>query len=132
MSGILQLKELLKNINPVLSDEEFIFAELKDKNINDVAMLNPFAAIHEDEGLTVVIEKRIAEKNNIVYESSFRKITLQVYSSLNSVGLTDAVSTVLAESNIPANIIAAFYHDHVFIPSNLANKAINIIKSLSE
>lgn len=48
-----------------------------------------------------------------------RCMTLQVYSALEGVGLTAAVSQTLAEHDIPCNIVAAFQHDHVFVPSAL-------------
>ncbi|MCK5673536.1 MAG: ACT domain-containing protein, partial [Spirochaetales bacterium] len=40
---------------------------------------------------------------------------------------TAAVSTKLSEHNISANIIAAYYHDHVFVPSGAADKALTLL-----
>ena len=46
----------------------------------------------------------------------FKLITLTVHSSLKSVGLTAAVTSKLAEYEISANVVAAYYHDHIFVP----------------
>jgi len=51
-------------------------------------------------------------------------ITLQIHSSLSAVGLTAAVSKILADEGISANIVAAYFHDHVFVPSHRADEAL--------
>ena len=50
----------------------------------------------------------------------FRRITLGVTSSLQAVGLTAAVAGALAAAGIAANVVAAFHHDHVFVPADRA------------
>lgn len=60
-------------------------------------------------------------KDDLKFEGSFRQITLTVHSSLEAVGLTAAVSTKLASKGISANVIAAYYHDHIFVQSSKAD-----------
>jgi hypothetical protein len=59
-----------------------------------------------------------------------RCITLNVFSSLEGVGLTAAVSTALGDNGIPCNMVAAFHHDHVFLPSEMCGQAMEILLSL--
>ena len=63
---------------------------------------------------------------------TMRCITLEVYSDLEGVGLTAAVANALAENNIPCNMIAAYSHDHVFVPSSLAQDAFEILTDLQK
>jgi uncharacterized protein len=53
-------------------------------------------------------------------------------SSLQAVGLTAAVSGKLAAKGIPANVVAGFYHDHLFVPSDRAQEALAALRELSE
>jgi len=87
--------------------------------------------MQEAEGLSVIVTQDEAEQHNIPFEEAFRQITLTVHSSLSSVGLTAAISTRLAQHKIPANIVAGAFHDHLFVPASLANKAMNVLESLS-
>jgi hypothetical protein len=57
---------------------------------------------------------------------------LTAHSSLEAVGLTAAVSTKLAANNISANVITAYYHDHIFVPCEKAEQALLALKELSE
>ena len=59
-------------------------------------------------------------------------ITLNVYSSLEGVGLTAAVSNALRENAIPCNMVAAFHHDHVFVPSKMCDQAMEVLTSLQK
>ena len=61
----------------------------------------------------------------------FARITLQVYSDLEAVGLTAAVSGVLAEQNLCANIIAGLNHDHLFVPYRRGDEALQCLKRIS-
>ena len=85
------------------------------------------------EGVTLVLDTQTALPRNIKnIQGLFRCITLNVHSSLESVGLSAKVSTKLAEHGISANILAGYYHDHIFVPFGRANDAMAAIKELSE
>lgn len=60
------------------------------------------------------------------------RVTLQVHSSLAAVGLTARIATVLAEAGISANMVAAFHHDHVFVPWGRRAEALKILENLSK
>jgi hypothetical protein len=59
------------------------------------------------------------------------KITLQVYSDLEGVGLTAAVATALAEAGIPCNVVAALHHDHLFVPETQGAAALRCLAALA-
>ena len=62
-----------------------------------------------------MVSKDNAQKAHLKYEAVFKGITLTVHSSLGGVGLTPAVASKLAKKGISANVIAAYYHDHLFV-----------------
>jgi hypothetical protein len=55
---------------------------------------------------------------------------LTVHSSLEAVGLTAAVSKALTEANISCNVVAAYYHDHIFVPVKDAKQAMRVLEKL--
>jgi uncharacterized protein len=59
-----------------------------------------------------------------------RRIVLQVFSALDGVGLTAAVATALANEGIPCNMTAGYHHDHVFVPSAMAERAVAVLRDL--
>lgn len=130
MSGITDVNELLGSMQPALVDESFVFCTVKGQ-LADYIALDPIAMFRESEGLTLVLSQTAADKEVFDYESVFRQITLTVHSSLEAVGLTAAVSTALAAKNISANVIAAYYHDHVFVPCAQAEQALLALEALS-
>ena len=130
MSGEKNLAKLIASMTPVLSENEYVFATLETYDYKQLALLNPISTFQEKEGLTVIVAKEKADEMNIPYSGVFKCITLSVHSSLDAVGLTAAVSTKLTQSNISANVVAAYYHDHVFIGSNDAEKALADLKTL--
>ncbi|MFA0468153.1 ACT domain-containing protein [Vibrio breoganii] len=131
MSGIKELDQLLKSMKPHLQEEEFVFCTVEGK-LSDYIELNPVGTFIEPEGLTLVLERRIAEQKQLPFDGAFRMITLTVHSSLEAVGLTAAVSTKLAEKGISANVIAAYYHDHIFVQAAKADLALQALKEFSE
>ena len=130
MSGITDINELLGSMQPALVDESFVFCTIKGQ-LADYVALDPIATFRESEGLTLVLSQTAADKAGLYYECVFRQITLTVHSSLEAVGLTAAVSTALADQDISANVIAAYYHDHVFVPNAQAEQALLALKALS-
>ena len=51
--------------------------------------------------------------------------------TLEAVGLTAAFSKALAENDISCNVVAAFYHDHLFVRQQDSEKAMEILNGLS-
>ncbi len=129
MTGETDLKKLLANLSPLLDSREYVFCTFKDSAYGDYAELQPIASFLEDEGLTLVIPRDRADKEGISYQSIFKRITLNIYSSLEAVGLTAAVSTLLAEPGISANMIAAYYHDHIFVSAADAERTVALLHS---
>lgn len=131
MTGETNLAKLLASMSPVLSDENFVFVSFEQTSYGAHAELSPVAAILESEGLTLVVPKAKADDNDLVYESVYKCITLEVHSSLEAVGLTAAFTAKLTEVDVSANVIAGYYHDHIFVQCSDAEKAIFALKELS-
>lgn len=131
MTGERDLEKLLASLSPELAEEEFVFCTFRDARYGDHADLEPVAAIREAEGLTLVVAKSRADEKGIGFESTFRRITLNVHSSLEAVGLTAAFAHKLTEHGISANVIAGFYHDHIFVPVELAGEAMMALAELA-
>ncbi|WP_299947844.1 ACT domain-containing protein [uncultured Microbulbifer sp.] len=129
MKGEKDIKKLLVSMSPQLAEDEFVFCSFRRSQYGDHTDLAPVAAIKESEGLTLVIPKYKADEKGLSYASSFKKITLNVHSSLDAIGLTAAFSRKLTEHGISANVVAGYYHDHIFVQSALAKKA---MRALSE
>jgi len=79
----------------------------------------------------LVLEKSVAEKAGLLFAGTYRQITLTVHSSLEAVGLTAAVATKLASEGISANVIAAYYHDHVFVQASKASAAFSALNEFA-
>ncbi|MDN2482658.1 ACT domain-containing protein [Vibrio agarivorans] len=130
MKGISDLETLLKSMSPELLDENYVFCTL-DNTLAAIAELEPIATFREQEGLTLVLPQQTAEKANLVFDGVYSCITLTVHSSLDAVGLTAAVATKLAEHGISANVIAAYYHDHIFVQQEKAQAAMQALAEFS-
>jgi hypothetical protein len=130
MSGIKELETLLQSMSPKLQAGEFVFCTV-EKALSEVVPLQPIATFMEQEGLTVIVEKQQAEQASLEFDGVFKLITLTVHSSLDAVGLTAAVATKLAEYGISANVVAAFYHDHIFVQTDKAEQAMAALKEFA-
>lgn len=123
------LNNLLKDLLPKLNHGDYVFCSVT--NNENISNLNIIASFLEEEGISILLSKEMADKANFNYSSILSWITLSVFSDLEAVGLTAAVSSVLAENNISCNVIAAFNHDHIFVPKRDANQAMDLLKELS-
>lgn len=130
MSGEKNLTKLITSMTPVLLNDEYVFGVLENATHEQVIALEPQGTFHEKEGLTVFLKKEKADEHNIGYEGVFKCITLNVHSSLDAVGLTAAVSTKLTQVNISANVVAAYYHDHIFVAAKDADNALAALEEL--
>lgn len=131
MSAITDLNQLLIHMEPSLQDNEFVFCTFPDKRYGAYSELEPLCAFQEKEGLTLILPRSQADLLGISYDGSYRAITLQVYSSLQTVGLTAAVAAKLTAHNISANVVAAYHHDHIFVPTAQATHAVEALRDLA-
>jgi hypothetical protein len=131
VKGIVELDDLLKSISPEIQDGEYVFCTLIGEHV-DYKHLNPLASFRESEGLTLIVPVEVAAQEKLPFEGTFKQITLMVHSSLDAVGLTASVANKLASYGISANVIAAYYHDHVFVQTEKAEQALSALKEFSE
>ena len=54
-----------------------------------------------------------------------------VHSSLAAVGFTAAFARALAQAGISGNVVAGVHHDHVFVPVDDAQRALEALHALS-
>lgn len=130
MKGFESLPDLLENMQPELADANYLFVTLADSASSRQLEPLAFASVRESEGMTLVLDENAAGSVGVSGAGPFRRITLNVHSSLEAVGLTSAVSGALAGEGISANMIAGFYHDHLFVPAAQAGEALRILKAL--
>jgi uncharacterized protein len=117
-------------MSPVLHEGEYVFCTVKGKVKIDLRHV--LGSFKEEEGMTIVVEKQAADDMKLSYSFVSSWITLQVHSSLEAVGLTAAFSNALSEAGISCNVIAAFYHDHIFVPVNDKVRAMETLTRLSQ
>ncbi|HEY5664101.1 MAG TPA: ACT domain-containing protein [Ilumatobacter sp.] len=88
------------------------------------------ATVSEAEGPTYVVpvDDAVAAGAPVGFEAAW--LTITVWSALEAVGLTAAVSQVLAEAGIPCNMIAGYHHDHLLVPVDSADAAIARLRAL--
>lgn len=129
MSGETDLKKLLQGMKPNRNQGEFVFCTAD--TLQSATAMGPLCIFQEQEAITVILAKEKADEASLPYSTTFSWITFTVHSSLEAVGLTAAVSKALAEANISCNVVAAYYHDHIFVPVKDADKAMDALIALS-
>jgi hypothetical protein len=115
-------------MSPELQPGVYVYASVPfSADLGDIV---PLATFREREGLTVIVKEGEAQRAGI--EPLFRAawITLTVHSDLQAVGLTAAFATALGKANVSCNVVAAAYHDHIFVPIESAGTAMVALQQL--
>lgn len=130
MVGETSLKTLFKNLSPVLNREIYVFVSLDDRNIPK--SIKPLFVFEESEGTTLIV--RLSEAESFEWNMQFpcRHITLNVHSSLETVGFMAKITTMLSEHGISVNPVSGFFHDHLFVPVQQADEAIKLLQDLQK
>lgn len=128
MSGETNLTRLLATMQPALHPGDYVFCT--------VALAAPVPAealgwFREAEGLTLILPRATADAQGLPYTYVAAWLTLTVYSSLATVGLTAAIAGALTRENISCNVVAAYYHDHLFVARADADRALGVLRALS-
>ena len=88
------------------------------------------ARVGEAEGISYVVPEAFARAQGEPPGFVACWLTLKLHTALNAVGVTAAVSGVLAEHGIACNVIAGRFHDHLLVPAARCDDAIAAIRSL--
>jgi uncharacterized protein len=128
MDGEKDLAALLATLEPELHTGQFVFCTVPNTRLHEVAVMT----FKEREGTTLILEKQIADQQGLPYSFVAAWITLTVHSSLQAVGLTAAVAAALANENISCNVVAGYYHDHLFVESTDGQRALHALRLLAK
>jgi hypothetical protein len=130
MSGETDLNKLIAEMRPVLSGEPYVFYTLPEEN-TDWRGFNPLGIFHETEGVTIIVTQRQARDSGWPLDSAWACISLTVHSALSAVGFLAAVLGRLALAGISVNPVSAYYHDHLFVPWENRDRAMDVLEELS-
>jgi hypothetical protein len=128
MTGETNLTKLIQNMNPILNDGNYVFCTVSD--LSNIPMDSVIGTFREAEGTTIILAKAEADKLNLAYEYIAAWITLEVHSALEAVGLTAAFATALGNNEISANVVAGYYHDHIFVAEKDKLKAMEVLSNM--
>jgi hypothetical protein len=128
LPGIRDLGVLLRTMQPRLDPAPYVFATVPSA---DATIPGCRGLFREDEGTTFILGVVEAEQLGVAPEPLWACITLTVASSLVAVGVLARVVTALAEAGICVNPVAAYHHDHLFVPWGERERAHRVLISLS-
>ncbi|MAP95755.1 MAG: hypothetical protein CMK07_12465 [Ponticaulis sp.] len=129
MPGKTDLNDLLAEMKPELHWDTYVFVTTT-RDIQHVA-IRPKMQFRETEGTTLIMTRGEAEAHSFPYTYPSRMITLSVDSSLEAIGFMAAIASRLAELGISVNPVAAFHHDHIFVPEDRAEEALAALEQLA-
>ncbi len=128
MQPIRDLKTLLTHMQPELNPGRYAFVSLPPGVTLDAADI--VASVHEPEGLAVILAEQTALDLDLPVAFTAAWITLTVHSDLAAVGLTAAFAQALAQAGISCNVVAGVHHDHLFVPVEQAERAMEALHTL--
>ena len=129
MAGETALATLLRSMSPHLNDGDYVFCTLPDHRIPTGCEV--IGSFREQEGLTLILERQQAEHAGLAFDYVAAWITLNVHSALEAVGLTAAFASALGKAGISCNVIAGYYHDHLFVGRADAERAMHVLRQLA-
>lgn len=130
MAGETNLNKLIRGMKAELHAGDYVFVTLKDSSM--VPHADTIGTFREAEGMTVILSREKADALQLTYDFVAAWITLQVHSALEAVGLTAAFSAALAKQGISCNVVAGYYHDHLFVAKSDADRALCALQKLAD
>jgi uncharacterized protein len=131
MPGEGNLETLLKNMEPEMQQDIFVFCSIPEGQ-EIPAALRPVHIFREREGTALIVRREQAEGAELHHQFASRMITLTVHSSLEAVGFLAAITARLAAAGISVNAVSGFYHDHLFVPEHRASEALQLLQNMHD
>lgn len=130
MAGENDLRTLLAGMTPELVAGAFVFATLPAGQALPEG-IDPVMVFQEGEGRTLILREDEAKAAGITGTFRCRMITLSIHSALEAVGFMAAITAELAAAGMGVNPVSAFHHDHLFVPAQRAEEAMEILQALA-
>jgi hypothetical protein len=121
---------MIAHMNPVLDDTDYVFCTGIRSDLAGPARAAALGWFVEEEGLSLILPVSQARALDLPDSPVMRRVVLTVHSALDGVGLTAAVAGGLAEAGIACNMVAAYHHDHIFVPAADAERALAVLRDL--
>ncbi len=118
-------------MKPELQEGQYVYCTVAAKDPLPIPLDSIIGFFREAEAITLIVKRETADIYSMNYTFVAAWITLTVHSSLQAVGLTAAFSKALAEDGISCNVVAGYYHDHLFVDVEDAQKALSALEHLS-
>ncbi len=131
-TAVSDLKTLLATMSPRLNEKHVAYVTTQTpiaivSKLSEGSLIGSFV---EPEGTTLFIELQAAEDLKLPVLLRAAWITLTVHSALEAFGLTAAFAKALADEQISSNVVAAAFHDHIFVPVADADRTMAALKKL--
>ncbi|AWN46602.1 hypothetical protein DK419_09995 [Methylobacterium terrae] len=120
---------MIASMKPVLDAGPYFFCSTTDRAIISSCADKALMVFVESEGVPLILTSPDAEAHGFNTDLPMSRIVLEVFSALDGVGLTAAVASTLANEGISCNVVAAYHHDHVFVPQDSAGTALDALRS---
>ena len=130
MDVVKSAQAMVAGMAPELQPGLFVFATVPVAQ-GQTLLAEARASCQEAEGLSLILPLAVVRDQGLAVDLTMRRITLSVYSALDGVGFTAAVATALAEAGIACNMVAAYHHDHAFVPAGDADRAVSVLQALT-
>jgi uncharacterized protein len=122
------LRALLAALDPAVDPVPKRFIHVSHERARE-RMGEALMMFREDEGTTLIVD--VTEEDLSGDRMLWACITLRVQSSLTAVGMMAAVSAAFAKRGIPCNPVSAFLHDHLFVPWDRREDALDALSHLT-
>jgi hypothetical protein len=135
MPGERSLDKLLSSLKVTLLLTTYVFLSLPAVEAIE-ALPVPVTDIRmwfwESEGATLIIPLETAQRLQLDFSYRCKMITLEVHSSLEAVGFMAAIATGLAAAGLSSNPVSGYYHDHLFVKEEEAEKAVAVLEDMAK
>jgi hypothetical protein len=131
MSGESNLDRLLENMRPEMQKGDYAFITSKNGFSTEV-QAKAVMIFREQEGITAIVRHKLTETISDTVEPKWAMITLTVHSDLAAIGFLAAITRKLADAGISVNPVSAYYHDHLFVPYEKRERAMEVLQSFSK
>ncbi|MFZ4781260.1 MAG: ACT domain-containing protein [Armatimonadaceae bacterium] len=125
MHGERNLDTLIMTMQPQLADGKWVF-RTSESGFDAAALQTAILMFREPEGVTIISPATQAD----AALAKWAMITLSIHSDLEAVGFLAAITTSLAIMDIPVNAVSAYYHDHIFVPHEFRDDAVECLRCM--